>query len=559
MRPELAVSAPVSESVSRPLVSRAGRWPAAVIAWQTARKAVRSGALWGYVFGAYVATSAFGYAVTYKTPAAREKFAATFGSNVAINALIGPARQLQTVAGFTVWRCLGVLSIVGAVWGLLTSTRLLRGEEDAGRWELLLSGQTTRRRAVVEALFGLGAGLFVLWALTAVITVLVGRSSKVNISPSSALFLAVTLVAPAAVFLASGALASQLAATRRQAAGYAATLLGAFYALRMVADSGTGLQWLRWLTPLGWVEELKPFTSPRPLVLIPIIALVLVLASSAAYMSGRRDLGASTLPDRATSAMHPALLSGPTRLAVRLVRASVIAWCVGIAAGSLLIGFVSKQAGNSLKGNTSVGRVLARLGAPGLNAETYLGVGFLIAAIMVAFLGAGLLGSTRAEEADGHIDHLLARPVSRSSWIGGRLAVTTVALVLGGLGAGVFAWLGAASQHSGVSVGSLVAAGMNVVPPAMCVLGIGALTLGVRPRATSAVVYGLISWALLVEIIGGAINLNHWVLDTSVFHQMTAAPAISPNWSVEAVLAAVGVAAGSLGVLAFGRRDLAGE
>ena len=36
------------------------------------------------------------------------------------------------------------LMVLGAVWGLLTSTRLLRGEEDAGRWELLLAGQTTR-------------------------------------------------------------------------------------------------------------------------------------------------------------------------------------------------------------------------------------------------------------------------------------------------------------------------------------------------------------------------------------------------------------------------------
>ena len=48
--------------------------------------------------------------------------------------------------------------LLGAVWGLLTSTRLLRGEEDGGRWELLLAGRTTRRRAAAQALAGLGAG-----------------------------------------------------------------------------------------------------------------------------------------------------------------------------------------------------------------------------------------------------------------------------------------------------------------------------------------------------------------------------------------------------------------
>ena len=82
------------------------------------------------------------------------------------------------------------LMILGAIWGLLTSTRLLRGEEDSGRWELLLAGQTTRVGAAVQALVGLGAGIFALWALTAVITVLTGLDSKVHIAVGPALYFA---------------------------------------------------------------------------------------------------------------------------------------------------------------------------------------------------------------------------------------------------------------------------------------------------------------------------------------------------------------------------------
>ena len=48
--------------------------------------------------------------------------------------------------------------ILGAIWGLLIATRSLRGEEDAGRWELFLSGRTTRGRAAVQAAIGLGVG-----------------------------------------------------------------------------------------------------------------------------------------------------------------------------------------------------------------------------------------------------------------------------------------------------------------------------------------------------------------------------------------------------------------
>ena len=38
---------------------------------QTARRTVRSGVLWGYVFGLYVATQALAYASSYKTVAQR--------------------------------------------------------------------------------------------------------------------------------------------------------------------------------------------------------------------------------------------------------------------------------------------------------------------------------------------------------------------------------------------------------------------------------------------------------------------------------------------------------
>ena len=203
---------------------RSGRSPGAVVAFLTARKAVRSGALWGYIFGIVVASSALSYVSIYKTQAQRDHLEAAFGSNNSLSALFGPITQLQTVAGFTVYKSFITLVILGSVWGLLTSTRLLRGEEDSGRWELLIAGQTTRRGATTQALAGLASGVTVLWAVTALITVVTGRSSKVHIATGPALFFALALVSSAIMFLAVGALTSQLSATRRQAAGFAAEI-----------------------------------------------------------------------------------------------------------------------------------------------------------------------------------------------------------------------------------------------------------------------------------------------------------------------------------------------
>jgi len=166
---------------------RVERSSGTVVAGLTASKSVRSGVVWGYIFGISIASSAISYSRLYKTPGQRQALAAAYESNKATSALFGPAPHLQTVAGFTVFKISMTLIILGAVWGLLTSTRLMRGEEGAGRWELLLAGQTTRRGAAAQALGGLGAGVVTLWAVTAVITVLTRQDSSVNIGPGTSL------------------------------------------------------------------------------------------------------------------------------------------------------------------------------------------------------------------------------------------------------------------------------------------------------------------------------------------------------------------------------------
>jgi ABC-2 type transport system permease protein len=528
-----------------------------VVGRRAALRSVRSGVVWGYLFGAVVASSAVSYSSLYKTPTERHRLAAAFSSNNAGAALFGPARQLQTVAGFTVFKTSMTLMILGAVWGLLTSTRLLRGEEEAGRTELLLCGQTTRRGAAAQTLAGLGCGVVSLWGVTALITALTGLSSRVDIAVGPALYLALALVSAAAMFLGVGALTSQLAATRRQAASYGAVFLGVGYAMRMVADAGIGLHGLIWASPLGWVEQLQPLTGPSPLALVPIVGFTAAVSVVAVMLAGARDVGASTLPDEATSAPHLRLLSGPTGVAWRIVRPGVFSWWLAIAATGLLTGAVAKSAGATIAGS-SVQQVFTKLGARGTGTDTFLGVSFLIAAVLVACMAAALVTAARGEESAGRLDAILVRPVSRTSWLGGRLLLATVVLVAGGGIVGVCTWVATASQHAGVSLGSALGAGLNVVPPALCILGLGALAMGVIPRAAAAVTYGVVGWSLLVEIVGGIGTPGRWLLDTSLFHQMASAPAVAVNAETNSAMVAIAVVSAGLGIVAFRRRDLRG-
>jgi ABC-2 type transport system permease protein len=298
----------------------AGRNPGMVVAGLVSRRAARSGALWGLVFGFFVVLQTLAYTSTYKTQASRNQMAHAFGTNVGLNALLGQAHAINTIAGWASWRFVGILGILGSIWGLLTSTRLMRGDEEAGRYELLLAGQTTRRRAAGQAVAGLGTGLLALFVLTAAGTIIIGRSSSVRFTVGQCLYFSVTLVAGAAMFLAIGALASQLASTRRRAASMAGAAFGIAYALRMVADSDPGLHWLVWLSPLGWIEESRPLTDPHPMALLPALVLLIAITAATLHLAGTRDHGAAALPGRDSSKPHLALLAGPTGLAVRLMR-----------------------------------------------------------------------------------------------------------------------------------------------------------------------------------------------------------------------------------------------
>ncbi len=529
----------------------------AVVGLVTVRNAARSGVIWGLIFGVSIASSEISYVKIYPNPAQRDALAATYGSNKAMSALFGPAPQLQTVGGFTAFKISMTLMVLGAVWGLLTSTRLLRGEEEAGRWDLLLAGLTTRRRAGAQAIVGLGVGALALWITTATLTVLSGQQSNVRIPAGPSLFFAVAIVATALMFLIVGAVASQLAATRRQAASFAAVFLGVSYALRLIADAGVGFQGLIWASPLGWVEELQPLTSPQPVALLPIVGFSAFFAVIAVYLAGRRDVGKGIVPDPVHAQAHLRLLSGPTGLAIRTLRARVIGWCVSISLSALLFGLIARSAGATLSGSTE--EVFSKFGAAGTGARAVLGACFLILAVLIAFVAAGQVTAARAEESAGRLDHLLTQPVSRASWLGGRLCLAGVLLFVSGLTAGFFCWLGAASQHAAVSLTTLLGSGINLVPPAIIVAGFGVLVFGVRPRLTSIAVYGLLGWSLLVVIVGGIGAVNHCALDTSVFHHMASAPAIAPNWEADGIMTAIGIACALAGGFAFSRRDIQGE
>ena len=148
--------------------------------------------------------------------------------------------------------------------------------------------------------------------------------------------------------------------------------------------------------------------------------------------------------------------------------------------------------------------------------------------------------------------------MSRARRLAGRLVIAVALVVSGGLVAGVFTWFAMASLRPGFDAWTLVAAGVNATVPALFVLGIGALLFGLWPRAAALGVYVVLGWSLLIELVGGIGALSDWLLDTSVFHYVAAAPSVPVDWTSDAVLVALGVLGALGGFVGFSRRERAG-
>src|SRR6266540_7179135 len=102
------------------------RWPGLVPVGRVARRTLRGALIWGAVFALLVWELVNEFTKEYPTAADRARLVKTMGSDVGSQAIFGPAHHLDTVAGYTAYHVIAVFGLIGAVWGLLAGTRLLR-------------------------------------------------------------------------------------------------------------------------------------------------------------------------------------------------------------------------------------------------------------------------------------------------------------------------------------------------------------------------------------------------------------------------------------------------
>lgn len=506
-----------------------------------------------YLFAAYAFAQPSGYRSTYPSFADRVAFARGFGANVGLRLMYGRPYDLTSVGGYTAWRVGGVLAVVAAAFGVVAAVRALRAEEESGRTELVLAGAVTRRSLHLAVAAAVSGGVLALWVAEFAGLVLGG------VDAGGAAYLALAAAAVAAVFAGVGAVTSQLAPTRRTALALATISVALAFALRVLSDTVTGLSWLSWATPLGWVEQLRPLTGARPAVLLLPAALTAVLILVTARLAAGRDVGTGLLPVRDAADPDGRLLASPGTFAVRTQLASLLIWMLVMSAFSFLLGTVSNSI-STADVPKDVERQLAKFGAGSiLTPIGYLGFVFVILVVAVCAYACVQVGGARQEEAAQQLETTLAQPVARSRWLLGRLAVAAVSLAAVSLVAGLAAWAGARAAGIHVALPRLIEAGANSLPPAILFLGIAALAYAALPRASSTIAYGLLAVAFLWQIVGSLLQPPRWLLDITPFAHVAAVPAKPFGATAAAVMLALGAAAAAAALARFRYRDLVAQ
>jgi len=293
-------------------------------------------------------------------------------------------------------------------------------------------------------------------------------------------------------------------------------------------------------------------------LLLPVASSALLLAV-AARLSARRDIGTGVISAHDAAAPRLRLLSSPTVQALRSERGSLLVWLTGVAVFSLVLGTISKDI--SSQGITkSLREQIAKLGSGSILTPTgYIAFVFLFFILAVSLFVCAQLGAARREESEERLETLLAQPVGRVRWLGGRLLLATCAAVLLALAAGVLTWAGASSQGVAISLPRMLEAGANCLPVALLFLGLAALAYGLVPRASAAIAYGLVTVAFLWELVGALLSVPRWLVDLTPFEHVGLVPTQPFRAGAAAAMVAIGLAAALAALAAFRRRDLIGQ
>lgn len=506
-------------------------------------------AAWIYGVEIVLLSTLLTFANLYPDVASRSQFADSLAAQPAFAVLTGKVFD-SSLGGLTAWRVTLLGSLLAGLMSIFTVVRRTRTDEEAGRTELLVSAAVGR---AAPLLAGLGTALLgcLSIAVLAAGTLLVhGESATGSIA------LGLTLGGSGALFAGVGAVAAQMFDSARPALGISGLVLGVSFGIRAIADGGgDGVGWVRWLSPLGWAENVEAFAANRFAVIALILLVAAGLVAVALWLLGRRDVGLGLFPARLGRARGK--LGSPLALAGRLQLPAAIGWTASLAVFGLVAGSIVDSATDLFADNKQMVDILREIGGPGAITDAVLSSLLGMCGILASIAAVSAAGRMITEEQSERAALVLATPWSRTRWQASHLlyvlAIPVAMLLAAGICCGLLHGLRSGDFAGGF--GDSLAAALAQAPACWVIGAIAVAVFGLRPQLWVG------SWIVLVVTVlitqlGPALQAPQWLLNLSPFGHIGMVASKGISWPATGILTAIAALLIAAGLAGFARRDL---
>jgi ABC-2 type transport system permease protein len=489
---------------------------------------------WGLGIGLliYVVLSSFPSLV--ETPEARASLV-SLGPSFA---WIAEPIKIDTPGGYATFKY-GFTVLVMALWPLLASSRMLRGEEERGSMDVLLSMPRGRGRVALEKLAAIWTALLGMGLLIGLLTYAGGMRVNADFSLGDALLSGLNLALICGVFGSLALLISQFTQERGTAAGLTGGLLLIFIVLDMVHRVIPNTDWISHFSPIYYYNLNKPLVPGygiNPGALLVLLALSIILSGASIWLFVRRDIGGivalpgwlrlperAARPEQALPANAWSLRSVYTRgLGMMVVPA--FWWTLAIAGFAAWMVIVVKQTESSLATIYQSSPILKELitkvgGGDVATNATILSALFTFLPLLLMAFAVTQVNRWAADEEDGRLEMVLSTPQPRLNVLLARFAALTTVLVIIGVLTLIATELSALAAGLKLDGGNVAVATLSMIPMGLLIAAIGFLFSG---WLRTAIDTGLLSFLLVIwfsiTFIGPELNWPEGVQKLSAFY-----------------------------------------
>jgi len=452
----------------------------------------------------------------------------------------------KDIPGLVAWNIKTVSLIILGIFNILAMTKILRGEEESSRAEILMSGMVGRQAPfAASAILCLATNI--LMGLLTFATML-----AYGLPAGGSLALCLLFVVGGCLFASLGAITSQLYSAKRMASGAAIGILGAFYAISFLNNLSADNNLASYFTPFRWFFIIRPFDGNQMGFLLVGVLSAAVFAAIALLLANKRDVGEGMIHPKTGCRDAAPGFRNEWALGWRQHCGSLLTWAIVLGVFSFGIGNVNTLVSEMLQEQATLASWMGMFGEP---EEAFLSLILFVFTLFVAAYGILAAGKMHAEEADGRAESLLGTPMKRTGWMASHVLFTVLgpAILLTVIGCAI----AGGSAMSGGGAGeflSILSKALYKLPAIWAMSGIAVLLLSLLPKIGVA-----LSWSLFSLFIAIQLLWEMGILPDTAF-LLTPLGQVYPTQPQRAqtflILSALSIVLYAVGFIGFKNRDL---